>query len=720
MNLLTDPRLFSHIALDAPATAILLRLLFDTHSFYTDRSSRRAAQTCLASVIATHPDPKLLAPFVSAIRQEAQRPTIASSNAFVLVEWCALLMRGFVNTPLWDTFGLEIVHTNAAALETCLQPTTRSSVSHSALVLTRRGLRTAFWHDGFKEKTVKDTITALTAKGTQPTSRNAVMLGVVAGVCSRHALAKDILVAQRPSYYAFFVRELVGSRTAVPRHLVMGLRDFFSDFITLDDLQKDIIPPVEKGLLRAPEVVLDILANLLTLLPTENMDLSKILDAHLLKPLLSNVKSSNPSIRESVLIVFKHAATRSGDLKAIAHVIDEILGPLKSGKLASADQRILHANMLHALPFSSSDATKIATSLAPVASKEGNEAALSAELFVLSQALIHLIQNNIEVPKSIIDAFIKGLGDKKIPARRLWLLRSGDVLFSLADAPEPLPANAVKFAETMVTPMVDNWAEIMKSPVAAAQSGLITGAYVLAVLASRVLSRIGSSTIQTKLKKADIAKESLSLDPKSAFLLNHRVYSRLSADDDCTWFLKSLQATHAGISAAAELIQTAWAQAFLYLVSATTVSPNIRKASCEVIAKLYAQDPTFISAAMVGGLWQWVESSDKNEKDSIAASAKFETSHLHLVVRSITPSDADLEDLSLQRNQDSMEHQMCDLLILARKELVPRCSWIDLCLRVGVDPGGLARKYGETLIDQLIEKTQFGQTVRYFYHSYPA
>lgn len=704
-----DDRLRHH-PLDAPATAILLRLLFDTHSFYTDRSSRRAAQTCLASVIATHPDPKLLAPFVSAIRQEAQRPTIASSNAFVLVEWCALLMRGFVNTPLWDTFGLEIVHTNAAALETCLQPTTRSSVSHSALVLTRRGLRTAFWHDGFKEKTVKDTITALTAKGTQPTSRNAVMLGVVAGVCSRHALAKDILVAQRPSYYAFFVRELVGSRTAVPRHLVMGLRDFFSDFITLDDLQKDIIPPVEKGLLRAPEVVLDILANLLTLLPTENMDLSKILDAHLLKPLLSNVKSSNPSIRESVLIVFKHAATRSGDLKAIAHVIDEILGPLKSGKLASADQRILHANMLHALPFSSSDATKIATSLAPVASKEGNEAALSAELFVLSQALIHLIQNNIEVPKSIIDAFIKGLGDKKIPARRLWLLRSGDVLFSLADAPEPLPANAVKFAETMVTPMVDNWAEIMKSPVAAAQSGLITGAYVLAVLASRVLSRIGSSTIQTKLKKADIAKESLSLDPKSAFLLNHRVYSRLSADDDCTWFLKSLQATHAGISAAAELIQTAWAQAFLYLVSATTVSPNIRKASCEVIAKLYAQDPTFISAAMVGGLWQWVESSDKNEKDSIAASAKFETSHLHLVVRSITPSDADLEDLSLQRNQDSMEHQMCDLLILARKELVPRCSWIDLCLRVGVDPGGLARKYGETLIDQLIEKTQFGQT----------
>ncbi|KAI0544612.1 armadillo-type protein [Xylaria curta] len=698
-----------HNSLDAPATVGLLRLLFDTHSFYTDRPSRRAVQTCLASVIAANPDPKLLAPFVSAIRQEAQKPTIAPSNAFVLVEWCAILLRGFVNTPLWESFGLDIVHANAAALETCLQPTTRSSVGQSALVLTRRGLRAAFWHDGFKEKTIRDTVQALTAKGTQPAARNAAMLGVVAGVCSRHVQAKETLVAQKPSYYAFFVRELVGSRTAVPGHLVTGLRDFFSDFVTLEDLEKDVIPPVEKGLLRAPEVVLDILVNLLNLLPHDGMDLSKVLDAHLLKPLLSNVKSSNPSIRESVLAAFKQAAARTSDIKAIGHIVDEIAGPLKSGKLASADQRVLHANMLQVLSFSSADATKIVTSLAPVAAKEGNDAALGAELSVLSQAAARLIQDDTEVPKSAVDVFIKGMGDKKIPARRLWVLRCGDILLSMADSEKPLSTHASKFVEAITTPLLDTWAEVIKNPAAAAQSGLITGAYVLTALATPLLSRIESSAIQSKLKKADIVKESLSLDSKSAFLLNHRVYGRLSTDEDYTWFLRSLQAVYPAISDATEVTRTTWSQAFIYLISATIIPPNVRKASCEAIAKLYTRDPAFISTAIIGGLWQWVESTDKNEKDSIAASAKFQNSHLHLVLRSITLSDEDLEKSSLQRSQDLIEQQMCALLVLARNDLVPRCSWIDLCLKVGVDPGALVRKYEQELIDQLIEKTQFDQ-----------
>ncbi|KAI3322621.1 ARM repeat-containing protein [Xylariaceae sp. AK1471] len=703
-----DDRL-RHQSLDAPSTVILLRLLFDTHSFYTDRSSRRAAQTCLASVVATISDPKLLASFVSAIHQEAQKPTIAPSNAFVLVEWCALLLRGFVNTPLWTAFGLDVIRANAAALETCLQPTTRPSVGHSALVITRRGLRAAFWYDGLREKVVQDTVQALTAKGTQPTARNAAMLGVVAGVCSRHAQAKETFVALKSNYYAFFVRELVGSRTAVPKHLVTGLRDFISDFVTLNDLEKDVIPPVEKGLLRAPEVVLDILANLLPLLPTDDYDFSKILDTHLLKPLLSNVKSSNPVIREGVLAAFKGAATRSRDTKVIGHIVEEILGPLKSGKLASADQRVLHANMLQALSFSSSDATKIAVGLAAVAAKEGNEAALGAELLVLSQAVICLVQDGAEVPKPAVEAFVKGLGDKKIPARRLWILRSGEVLLSRGGNPKSLPEHAAKFMEAIMTPMTDNWAEAIKNPAAAVQSGLITSALVLAALATQVLSRIESPALQAKLKKIDVAKECLSVEPKSAFLLNYRVYSRLSAEDDCRWFLRSLQAVYPGISDATESIRIAWSQAFIYLVSSTTTPPSIRKASCEAIATLYAHNPTLVSAAMIGGLWQWVEASDKKEKDSVASSAKFENSHLHLILRSISSSHDDFEKLDVQQSHDSLERQMCALLVLARRDLVPRCSWIDLCLKVGVDPGALARKYEKELIEQLIEKTRFGQ-----------
>ncbi|KAI8623097.1 ARM repeat-containing protein [Xylariaceae sp. FL1651] len=706
-----DDQLRRH-PLDPPDTVTLLRLLFDTHNLYADRPSRRAVQVCLASIIATIVDPKLLAPFVFAIREEAQKPAIASSNAFVLVEWCVLLLRGFVNTPLWDDFGLDIIHANAAALETCCQPTTRQSVGHSALVLTRRGLRAAFWHDGFRAKTIQHTVQALTAKGTLPAARNAVMLGVIAGVCSRHEQAKETLVAQKPNYYAFFTRELVGSRTPVPMHLINGLRDFFSDFVTLDELEKDIIPTVEKGLLRAPEVVLDLLANLLSLLPITHIDLSNILAGHLLKPLLSNVKSSNPSIRDGVLAVFKAAASRSRDGKAIGYIVDEILGPLKSGKLASADQRILHSNLLEVLSVSSADAAKIGTSLAAVATKEGNEAALGAELAVLSQAAICLVRDDAEVPKPIAEGFVKGLSDKKIPARRLWILGSGEVLLSLTAGSQPVLGSAAKLAEILTPPMADNWAEAIKNPAAAAQSGLITAAYVFAALTLQVISQIKSPAVQAVLKKADVSKECLSSRPQFSFLLNHRIYSRLSTDDDHRWFLRSLQAVYADISKASVLVQTAWSQAFIYLVSATAVSPTIRKATCEAISELYAHNAPLISSVVIGGLWQWVESSDNTEKDSVAAVAKFETSQLHLILRSISLSHEDSERLCLRQSQDSLERQMCALLILARSDLIPKSSWIDICLRVGLDPGTLARKYEQDLIQQLIEKTQFNQSSR--------
>ncbi|KAI1262663.1 ARM repeat-containing protein [Xylariaceae sp. FL1019] len=699
-------RLTSH-PLEPSETVLLLRLLFDTHSFYPDRASRKAAQSCLAAAIATITEAKLLAPFISAMRQEAQKPTIAASNAFALVEWCALLLRGLVNTPFWDQCVLDIIHTNAAALEKCLQPSKRPTLGRHALVLTRRGLRAAFWHDGFRERTVVQTIEALTAKGTQSTARNAVMLGVVAGVCFRHEQAKAVLTAQKSSYYTFFTRELVGSRTPVPAHIVNGLKDFLSSFVTQDDVEKDIIPPIEKGLLRAPEVVLNLLANLLPLLPS-GVDLSKPLSGHLLKPLLSNVKSSNPSIREGVLAAFKAAACQSKDPKAIELVVDEVLSPLKAGKLTTADQRILHSNMLQSLSLSTSDATKIASGLPAIASKEGNEAALGAVTSVLSYASKCLLLNDVEVPKPTVDAFAKGLVDKKIPARRIWTLRAGEILFTPETDHSPVPTNVAKFAEAVVNPLAENWTEVIKNPAAAVQSGSITGAYVFATLVIQLFTRLENSALQTKLKKLEIAKECLSVDSKSSLLLNHRIYSRLSAEDDLKWLLRSLEAVHGGVTRASDFVAVAWSQTFIYLVSSPSTTPTVRTATCEVISKLYTQDHNSISKAIIAGLWEWVSSPDKSEKDSVAATAKYEGSYLHLILRSICLSQVELERAGLQ-DRDSIEKQLCSLLILARNELIPRASWIELCLKSGVDPGSLGHKYEQDLIDQVIEKTQYSE-----------
>lgn len=702
--------------LDQSTIPILSKFLFDTYPFYTDRPSRRAVQACLASIFATSDDPKLLNPFVTALRQESQKPGIAPSNAFVLVEWCSIFLIGLAGSPLWDKFGLDIIHADAAALEKCLQPSSKSSVSKSALVVTRRGLRAAFWKGGLREKVIKDVVEALIAKGSQPSARNAVLLGVVAGVCSRHNQAKDVLVAKKSDYFTFFTREIIGSRTPIPEHMTNGLGDFFSDFVTSEDLEKNVIPPIEKGLLRAPEVVLAIVTPLIGSL-SKDIDLSKTLSSHLLKPLLSNVKSTNPAIRAGVLAVFKSASARSRDTKLLEQVSDEILNPLKSGKLASADHRILHSEMLESVPLTNPVSIKVVTGLPPITAKEGNEGALNAEIRLLSQSVTQLLKDGSELPKPVVDAFVKGLADKKIPSRRLWLLQAGEILVSFAGSPE-LPKNVTQFADSIATPMSETWAEIIKNPAAAAQNGLIAGAYVFAVLSYQILANVDTTGVKAVLKKAAVPKESLVAEPKPSYLLNHRIYGRLSNEDDSRWFLRALAAVSDNIVKTSSDVQVAWSQALIYLVSSTSISPKIRKEGCETISKLYARNPHITSGIVINGLWQWIESSDLADKDSVAAHAKFDTNHLQAVLRSLCLTADEVTQFGVEaRDQDVIEKQMCSLLVISRDDLIPRSSWIELCLRVGVDPGTLAKKYEEDLIQQVVEKTSASQKSNLIRHA---
>ncbi|KAI0018683.1 armadillo-type protein [Xylariomycetidae sp. FL0641] len=699
-----DERL-RHKSLSQSDLPVLLDLLFNTHSFYADRSSRAAVQACLSSIFSSTDDSEPLAAFVASIRSESQKPSIAASSAFVLVEWCSLILKSVADTPLWASFGVDLVHANAAALELCLQPSTRPSVARSALVVSRRGLRAVFWHKGFREQSVKDVINALAAKGPRSSPRNAVLLGVVAGVCVRHQQAKETLSAQKADFFAFFTRELVGSRTPLPHHIALGLRDFFSDFVSIEDLEKELVPPMEKGLLRAPEVVLDLLSCLLSVLP-ENLDLSHVLAGRLLKPLLSNVKSSNPAIRDAVLAAFKQAATRSHDPKVTEQVADEVLTPLKAGKLASADQRVLHSAMLEILPMSSSTATKVATGLPPVAAKEGNEAALGAELSIVSRALIFLLATGTELPKPVTDAFIKGISDKKLPSRRLWVLRAGDVLVAFNNDPRE---NLTRFAEALTAPMSSAWAEVIKNPASAAQNGSITVAYVFATLALKFFVKIDSNAIQTMLKKAAVSKECLAADPKSSFLLNHRIYSRIASDDDSRWFIQTLTAIYPEVSKAPEPVQTAWSHALISVIASTALSPEVRREASDVLSKLYAQDTESVSKAMIAGLWSWVQSLESGEKDCAATSGKVDRKNLHLALRAICLSKEEFSKFGADGNEDLVETQMCLLLVLARDNLIPKANWIDICLRVGLDPGRLAAKHEEKLVQQVVGSTDPSQ-----------
>ena len=619
-------------------------------------------------------------------------------------------MQHLAGTPLWEKFGNDIILADADAFEKCLQPDAKGGIPHSATVIARRGIRKLVSSADTRDAALTGAVQLLTTKGSQSSAKHAALLGVIAGVCSRNAPAKPIFAKLKPSYFTFYTREIVGSRTPIPEHLAGGLSDFFSAFVTPEDLEKEVSPSIEKGLLRAPEVVLSLIPPFVHSLP-EEIDLSKTLSARLLKPLLSNIKSSNAAIRSGAVSAFSEIIAGCRDFSALEQVADELLGPLKTGKLASADHRVLHSEMIGSLPMPTRIASKIATILPTVLAKESNESALAAETQALNKSLIDLLPGDTEVPKAALDVYVKGLVEKKLPFRRIWIVRAGEILYAFRDD-QQLPATFLKFAESVFPPLLEAFNEVVNNPLVAAQNGLVTGALVATGVAS-LLSKSGSSTLSALAKKHPVQKHSLAVEPKPSFLLNPRIYSKLQTNDDFKWFYRALSALAPAVSSAGNVeVEVAWAQAFIYLIASSHIPPAVRRESVNALSDVYAQSSGVVSKFIIDGLWRWLESLETGEKESAAVLSKSEAASLAPALRAICLNPAEYSKRARSdASKENLEEQMCSLLVLARPELIPQAKWIELCLHVGVDPGELAAKYEEKLINEVVSRTGYEQKV---------
>lgn len=669
-----------------------------------------AVQQCLIS-ICKEGEADLLKPLVEAIRREVPKPSIATSNAFVLLEWCSLLMQNLAGSAQWDTLGKDIIGAAAEALDKCCSIASKAGVARSALVTARRGFRTLISVPEIREKTINEAVLALSAKAAQPSPKNATMLGVIAGVCSRKPESKPILEKQKSHYFTFYTREIIGSKTPIPKHQAAGLDDFFGAFMSPEEFDKEIVTPLEKGLLRAPEIVLnDLVTPLVNSLP-KDWDLSKVLQGHLLKSLLSNIKSSNPIIRSGAVTAFRVVANHCRETDLMEKVADELVTPLKGGKLASADQRVLHCEMLLAMPMSGGIAGKIAAGLPVPIGKEGNEAALTAETSALSRAVKTLLADGAEVPKPVNDAYIKGLGDKKLPSRRIWILNTGDILnsFTVTDVGTPV---FIKFVESTLPPLFDTYNDVLANPIKASQDGTITAAYVVSSVAPLLLKDVSGDKLGALAKKFSIAKQCLELEPKPSFLLHPRVYTKIVTDDDAQWLSRALAAVASSLPEdTVSSISSAWTHAFLYLICSTTITPKLRKISAEALTEVYLADPERVAKVVVGGFWTWIRAVELGDKESAPVLAKIDNTNLSIALRSICATSADFEKAGKTPEQAQLEAQMCALLVLARPQLVPRSSWIDLCLRLGLDPGTLAKNHEDILLEEVVTRSEFSQPV---------
>ena len=683
----------------------VLQSLFKTYPLYQDRGSRRAVQGCLQSLLATPTYSACLPVLAKAIRAETSKLGLAPSNAFVLVEWCSLVLQHCGAHPeAWKSCGLDLITSDAQILELCMSFNARDSIRKSALVVTRRALRKVFGNPDIGEDAIKATVVQLTSKTLPLGNKSVVLLGVVAGVCARISTRKPTLEGLKEHYLSFYIREIIGSRTAVSSHVRTALHDFISGFVTLQDLQRDVVPAFEKALLRSPEVVLDDLLSAMIRSLSPEIDLSELASDHLLKPLLANTKSTNVAIRGGALSTFAVLIGKCGNEGSLEKITDEVSVPLTTSKLPVVDQRVLYARMLCLLKPVPSRSATLCKSLPTIIAKEPNEAALSAEASALAHHLAFVIKSGSKVDNSALDVFVKGISDKRAPIRKMWSLKTGELLWRFNE--ESIRTESlIQFTEAVVPKLLEAFNEVAANPLPASQTGLVVAAYVLTALSGNLSALTESDKLVNLLRKANVQGQALAFDSKPSFLLNHKVYTKLVVEEDLTWAVRAVAACSRGLTAAvvSSAAGDAWMQTLLYLITASTISPDVRQDATAALTQAYVSQPAAIAELVVKGLWHWHRHIELSDKDTAAVAAKTGTSKLHLAVRAICLPPDDVRFSSGRISDEVLQTQLIHMLVLCRPEILPRVSWIETCLRVGQDPGTLARENGTRCLNQILQ-----------------
>ncbi|KAK2750719.1 translational activator of GCN4 [Myotisia sp. PD_48] len=679
----------------------LLLLLFKTYQVYVDRASRTAAQRAARILISAPIPHDDLQQFVQILRKECFNSAIAPANAFVLVEWCNMLLQHLSgHLAESSSLVLDVVSGLAKALETCFRASTKSGLKHSAIIVARRALRSVLFVESHGPALVRELALQLT-KEVSSGYKNAPMLGVLCGVCARNSSIKPALEEVKGEILQFYSKEIISSKSAPPRHIYDGVHDLFDSFVGVEDLQKFIWPPVEKAILRSPEVILSgPLISLASAIP-KNIDLSEVFLSSLCKPLLSNIKSTNIEIRKGAVEAFEAFVSRCGDAKALLKVADEVVSPLK--KLANAEQRALYGQILQAIPTLPGVSQFILDGLSPTVARESNELAIESEIKAFCYHLSSLVSTGASVGKEHYAVLIKGCDDKRIGVRKLWLVNMGELFWAVDGSCVLSSQEFVEGCVNKVLPLLQkSFNEIAPNPIPSVQGGAVSMAYVLVALMCQKFKGQGALACSA----GAIVPTTLSLSPKPSFLLNQKVYTKLSSKEDMLWNIRALAAIsqEPAFSKADALVQDAWAQAFLYMICSSNRPPKILQNAVQSLRKCYLNNTSLIGPIILKSLWGWLCGLDTSDKESAAVISGTLNLNLFHVVNAITPAVSELEDNS-SIDKTSLESLLIDMLVLCRPQLIPGASWVNLVLKTGVDPGELVRNHPDKCLEQVLLAT---------------
>jgi hypothetical protein len=201
-----------------------------------------------------------------------------------------------------------------------------------------------------------------------------------------------------------------------------------------------------------------------------------------------------------------------------------------------------------------------------------------------------------------------------------------------------------------------------------------------------------------KASRDEILQNALAKDG-SSYLLNQRVYTKFSDPDDLKWTSRAIFALQPGLKE--DTAKQAWSQAVLYFVTTASLPTSAHQEAGELLRAEYFRDPSGVGDTIIRGMWWWLRSLTMSDKDSVAALSKSGPERLDKAIQIICPSIEEIKKHPGAVTRSALAEQMIDLLVLARNDLIPRASWIDLCLKVQLDPGELVGRHAAECVQQV-------------------
>ncbi|KAH7091864.1 translational activator GCN1 [Auriculariales sp. MPI-PUGE-AT-0066] len=607
--------------------ADVFRILTMTYPRYIDFPSRTGAEKVLCALLRAHED--LRTKIVQWLLRETERvaaiaDSTAAGNQYALFCWLGAAYPHVVDTP-----SMPVLVGAMAVLYDALLDKARNvkhTMRRSVIVHARRSVRNV----------------CLGTLAYIP------FIGLVADVVLHLKHKKDVpteaLEKNVPAIVALYANSVLMSRTAVPKHASTALDGFIGTLVTSQTFAADILPVMEKAMLRSPEVALAV---------------------RILNPILNTAKSTNTGARADAVRLYGALPSTSGGTAQ-----DEILSTLRGGKTGGADHRAtLYAMLAYARPSTGEESVRFVTELLALLPKESSDA--NAPLLVRLAAPHARAALQADRP---LDAavWVKEVTNGRPAVRKALVEVLGDIFWTI----EGESGASTQFAEALAPALA---ALATKSDPAAQLETYVAFAVLL-----------GRGALQAVwAKHAPALTVVLGTPAKPGYLVLEKIYTKLTTVEEERWLLRALQASITAFekdleAKSASPLRQYLGSALLYLALS---SPRLetRRLAIDTIRTSVSTVPRATSTTLREALARVVNTSDGRRYAPILSASS-----------PVTAEDSDPE---------LREELVVELLILAHDTGICKDSqmWTDLVLRAGLDPRAVAERHLDRLVEMVLE-----------------